>query len=182
MPDPMVHPETAGESPFAYGPWTWREPMRGEHFRRCSFCGSIHPEDLAAEASWRADWADRKYGWPHKFYVDIANRDPDALFVIGSTTSSSPPVTGPTWTAWEDLTADELAAAKRDGYGDGRYRTPTFVYLGKRPAHHAKFYTIHLRDADLDSAVKATIERVSGLAFEFLDDGRVSWRRASGVR
>ena len=32
-----------------WGGWSWREPRGAEHFRRCSFCGSIHPEDLAAE-------------------------------------------------------------------------------------------------------------------------------------
>jgi len=157
--------------------WSWREPERGEHFRRCSWCGSIHPEDLAAEPSWLPEWADQKYGWPHKFYVDVTNQDPERLYVIGSSWGPSVP-TGYTveWIAWDALTPDQLEVARRDGYFD-RDRTPSFVYFGTRPKHHAKFYTIHLSDPELDEAVKHTIEQRSGLAFDF-EDGRVRWRRA----
>lgn len=54
----------------AYGPATWMD--RGGK-QCCSWCGSMHPSDLAAalragEAS--GHWADFKYGWPHKWYVD----------------------------------------------------------------------------------------------------------------
>lgn len=39
--------------------------------RRCSYCGSVHPEELvkhilAGGAVGGSDW---KYGWPHKFYL-----------------------------------------------------------------------------------------------------------------
>lgn len=71
-----------------WGGWSWREPDRGEHFRRCSYCGAIHPEDLVAEPEWTPRWADPKYGWPHKFYVDVANREPEALFVTGGNTGA----------------------------------------------------------------------------------------------
>lgn len=39
--------------------------------RGCSYCGSMHPADLAAaiKAGAVASWADFKYGWPHKAYV-----------------------------------------------------------------------------------------------------------------
>lgn len=46
-------------------------------FRTCSYCGSIHPQDLlrvlaAGALMHGADW---KYGWPHKFYIeDVPNK------------------------------------------------------------------------------------------------------------
>lgn len=48
----------------------WRTREGGPH-RRCSYCGSLHPEDLMkvlGEGA-RLGGADWKYGWPHKFYV-----------------------------------------------------------------------------------------------------------------
>lgn len=176
MPDQNVHPE-AGQPPFNYGPWSWREPHRGEHFRRCSFCGSVNPDDLAAEPAWRAEWADRKYGWPHKFYVDIPNRDTARLYVLGSSSGPEPPMGCPGWIARADLTPEQAAAVEEGGFGDNDSRT--FFDFGRRPVHHAKFYSIHLRDADLDPAVKQLIEQRCGLVFDFLDGDRAAWRPAS---
>src|SRR5688572_16884730 len=36
----------------------------------CAYCGSLHPSEIAAlvRGGMRLDPADRKYGWPHKFY------------------------------------------------------------------------------------------------------------------
>lgn len=41
--------------------------------KRCSFCGSIHPKNLIElfEICDRAEFADRKYGYPHKIYIDF---------------------------------------------------------------------------------------------------------------
>jgi hypothetical protein len=46
--------------------------------RSCSYCGSIHPEDLLAYLATGgtlggADW---KYDWPHKFYLRDASQPP----------------------------------------------------------------------------------------------------------
>src|SRR5215469_3066734 len=153
-----LQPEVRGYDPAAdpvhgdgwnsaarWGGWSWREPRDGEWFRTCSFCGCIHPGDLAAvlkpagactvcgltgwEACFRgqkppwftqlpaagieamraghadeiaamearhephgydpgaayASWADRKYGWPHKFYVEnLRSREPGRLHVISA--------------------------------------------------------------------------------------------------
>lgn len=40
---------------------------------RCSYCGSIHPEDLItiATAPVTLEIADWKYGWPHKVYITL---------------------------------------------------------------------------------------------------------------
>lgn len=46
--------------------------QHGQPWRSCSYCGSIHPVDLLALGEIvTAAWADFKYGWPHKLYVDL---------------------------------------------------------------------------------------------------------------
>jgi hypothetical protein len=234
--DPAADPVhgSGWNSAARWGGWSWSEPARGEHFRRCSFCGSVHPEDLAAETpgtgtctvcgqqgweacfrgqehagikaavrdgkldvsaeerdrvlamadqhsydpgGWHASWADQKYGWPHKFYVDIPNRDAGALYVIGN--QYGPPREpesggGLEWVAWGDLSRAQRKIAKRDGYD--RDEHPNYVGFGTRPSHHAKFYTIHLADPAISQDVKDAIQAVSGLRFTFTDDGRVGWQ------
>lgn len=166
----LVHPDAA----FRSLSWSWSEPMHGEHFRRCSWCGSIHPDDLAAEPVWRADWADRKYGYPHKFYVDMPNRDPDALFAVstfsGSGATAAP--AGEGWVAVAGLTDEQRATVDRDRMLSDHTR---YVQFGTRPNHFGKFYTTHLADPAISAEVKDLIERRSGLVFTF-DGGRVSWR------
>lgn len=180
MVDQTVHPEAE-----RVGGWEWSEPSRGEHFRRCGYCSSIHPEDLAAEPEWRADWADRKYGWPHKFYVNVANRTPGALFVCsclynhpGPPPDDCPPPIGSHWVAIKDLTAEQRAIAERDHTLRPGLDPPAYLAFGTRLHHFGKFYTIHLSDEGLDPGVKQAIEQRSGLAFTFHDNGFVSWGRA----
>jgi hypothetical protein len=162
--------------------WTWREPAHGEHFRRCSWCGSVHPDDLAAETDWRASWADRKYGWPHKFYVDILNRDPEALFVVSSTSGGGEQGKANAirdgYILLEDLSPADWEIIARDGYkwdmtGEG-YR-PHGVKFGTRRVHHAKFYSVHAADPSISDETKAAIASRSGLLFEFTEDGRIRW-------
>jgi hypothetical protein len=48
----------------------------GTAWRTCSYCGSIHPADLLARTDVvRVEWADLKYGWPHKLYIDLPKGD-----------------------------------------------------------------------------------------------------------
>lgn len=164
--------------------WTWLPPLRGEHFRRCSYCGSIHPVDLAAdidsikpigilsEHAGRdiyVDWSDRKYGWPHKFYVDMPNKGPDAIFVLGSSNSAYSDMK-----AWADLTREEKIVVRRDG---SYHKDPEKYWycLGTRAVHHGKFYSVHLNDASVDDLTKHKIAKLSGLKFTWLPDGRVKW-------
>ncbi len=177
MTDQSVHPE-AGAPPFRFDPWSWRDPHRGEHFRRCSFCGSVNPDDLAAEPTWRAEWADRKYGWPHKFYVNIPNRNPEALFVVSAINREPRDEERANWVSVADLTDEQRTWLVRDGWqrADEEPRYGWFMF-GTRPNHFGKFYTVHLRDAGLDPGVKQKIEQQSGLAFTFTGDA-VEWRRA----
>jgi hypothetical protein len=54
--------------------------VRDDGRRYCNWCGSLHPEDLAnliEKREARMHGADWKYGWPHKFYVDVKNPTPD---------------------------------------------------------------------------------------------------------
>lgn len=172
--DQTVHPDAD-----RWGGWSWREPSRGEHVRRCSYCGSVNPDDLAAEPTWRADWADRKYGWPHKFYVDIPNRNPEALFVVSSISRQPRDNEREGWVAVADLTDEQRGWLIRDGWQRADETGDRWVQFGTRPNHFGKFYSIHLRDAGLDPAVKQAIEQRCGLAFDFTDDGRVAWKLAT---
>lgn len=208
----------------------WREPRDGEHFRTCSYCGCIHPEDLAAEigpqgacsvcgqTGWEAcfrgqkppwfsqlpaaeiekmrfeaaneiaamearnephsydpgaayaSWADRKYGYPHKFYVEnLRSREPERLYVITASSASEPPQGGNyQWFRYEDLPAGAVTAGWRPG--DGKW-----FGLGTRETHHAKFYTDHLADPSVPDEAREKIHQACGLRFYFTDDGRMSW-------
>jgi hypothetical protein len=151
--------------------WSWREPAYGEHFRRCSWCGSMNPEDLAVEPT-TVKWADRKYGWPHKFYVDIPNRDPDRLYCVGSAHGPGAD-TEPGYIPYADLTVTQREAVKLTG---SRLDRRAGYMFGTKNAHHAKFYTAHLADATIPAKTRDRIERMCGLRFEFTDDGKVGWR------
>lgn len=207
----LVH----GTEAVRWGGWSWREPRRGHFYRTCSYCGCIHPEDLAAQPTggtrcltcgaegwegcwssqlttgrdhsydpggWHASWADRKYGWPHKFYVDLVNPNPDALFCIESgpiRDGKTPPNNDRMiYVAVTDLTDEQRAICEADGMLWSGSREDGYVGFGKRSVLHAKFYTRHLADTAISAETKATIERVSGLHFEF-DGTHVAWSKAS---
>lgn len=162
-PDP-VH----GTEADRWGGWHWRDPSRGEHFRTCSYCGSINPEDLAAETDWSPSWADQKYGYPHKVYASIPNRDPDVLFCIGAGKALS---NSPDWVAEDELTDEQRRIVLRDGM-----RTDHAGYLfGTRPTHHAKLYTVHLADPAIPAEARDKVQRASGLMFTF-EDGTIGWQ------
>lgn len=128
-----------------FGPTAWRAPLgdRGgpydENYRRCSFCGSIHPEDLASalEAGARMSLADKKYGYLHKFYVEMPNPKSGKECVVGSRSGPGLPKGG------EPIVG--VASA-----------TMT-----------AKFYTQHLHDLAPDAfdTLAKLILTASGIAF-----------------
>jgi hypothetical protein len=155
-----------------WGGWSWRKPSHGEHFRTCSYCGSIHPEDLANESGWAADWADRKYGWPHKFYVQVPNRAPGQRYVIGATSADQPHGDGTGWLPSSDVPDDVNSEGWRDLATSYRW-----VLIGTRATHHAKFYSVHLADPAIQALALDRIQAASGLRFRFAD-GRVSWAPA----
>lgn len=168
---PIVHPETSPDSPFVFDSWTWREPSKGEHFRRCSFCGSIHPEDLVNEQGWVPEWADRKYGYPHKFYVNLSNRDPERLFHV-STLYGEKGEVEKGYISSSDLSPRQVEAVKETGYEPEEGK---FYRFGTRTTHFAKFYTDHYMDPDLSAATTEEIMRRSGIKFSLSPEGKLSW-------
>lgn len=171
-----------------WGGWSWREPSHGQHYRTCSYCGSIHPDDLAAEPDWRAEWADAKYGWPHKFYVGIPNRTPEQKFIVAAHSVAREGPYAPGGERYEDVRErypqqpwirpseipDDVNTEGWQGLDD-RY---DYVQIGTRPVHRAKFYTTHLADSALGDEVRDRIQAVSGLRFRF-ENGRVGWEAYS---
>lgn len=146
--------------------WRDPEPPRGDEarpgrLRACSYCGSMHPADLAAAIAAGASlhWADRKYGWPHKAYADGVPNPHAGLPEItssGGGYGQPEPERGGTWTKRPDGRWNWLADPKP---------APALT--------HGKFYTEHLQDATPDE--RGVIERAMGLHFEFDGSGRVMW-------
>jgi hypothetical protein len=171
-----VHEAEIAASPWVNS-WAWDKPRSPEHFRCCNFCGSIHPEDLAAEPNWTAQWADRKYGWPHKFYVDIPDRDGKPDWLGGSNRDmTDEELARYGWKRVSELTRKERKILKRLGHDLKGPHADKVVGLGPRDVHHAKFYTEHFADPNISAVLIDRIQRRSGLLFEWHDDGNVSWR------
>jgi len=123
--------------------------------RNCSYCGSMHPADVAAaiKAGAKGEWADRKYGWPHKAYFeDIPN--PHAGMIEVRSSANFKPEDKPDWVQ-ED---------------EHHWREPGTPASEKT---YGKFYTVHLMDATPED--RDVIEAHLGLHFEFTDDGKVRW-------
>jgi hypothetical protein len=157
-----------------YGGWSWSEPRGGEHFRRCSFCGSIHPDDLVAEPLWAPEWADMKYGFPHKFYIHIPNRDPDRLCVVSGRSRFDEAVDRPRgYVPVGELTDEQRSICERERWS---IEPGHAVRFGTRPQHFGKFYTVHLADPAISDDVKEQVMAGSGLRLIFMD-GRVTWAR-----
>jgi hypothetical protein len=129
-------------------------PQTGRPFRTCSYCGSMHPEDLIAalRQGARLEGADWKYGWPHKFYVArIPNPREGQQIVTGEISEPGP-----------------------DGV-----RVSTPVYGIARPIHH-KWYNAHLGDEGYDDEAMAlllgTLTRFSGITWRRDEQGRIHWQ------
>lgn len=163
--------------------WVWRPPSGGDRespydypFRTCSYCGSMHPEDLyrAVLAGATLGGADWKYGWPHKFYVDLPN--PAAGQLRGGTSTT---IGG--WGSEVGMSLEALKA-KHPQYADwewterkeGGYRVTKF---SPAPAQtHAKFYNEHLKDLEAPAfqALARLIEERAKVRFTMLD-GRLRY-------
>lgn len=141
-------------------PWEESTPPdieKGEEYwtgriRACAYCGSMHPADIAnaIRAGAQGEWADRKYGWPHKaYFTNIPNPFAGMLEIRGSANFLCD--------GWCDM-------------GNGHSHAPA------EPAEEkmtGKFYSVHLLDACLED--RDIIEKHLGLHFVFRDDGGVSW-------
>ena len=155
---------------------SWGGMRSAREWWSCEYCGSMHPRELAAALRLGASvhWADFKYGWPHKLYVEHAPNRYEGHGEIrsGVTYCARPP-------------KDEIEAGKWERYQSGfdqntgeptfSYRTPLPPPTPSAATTWGKFYTLHLQDASPED--RAIIERHSGLTFEFLPDGRVKWQK-----
>lgn len=156
---PTCHDSDYQAKRFGSQSWEYRRPDSrnpdGEPFRRCSYCGSIHPEDLlnALSAGAQLGGSDWKYGWPHKFYVtNIPNENRDRQAEIGSTSY------------WDEKKGKSVTEPMYGTEGD----------------FHAKWYNQHLQDAGFDDeAREAFLKRLtdaSGIEWG-VTDGK-AWYRA----
>lgn len=61
------------QAPYRWGYGDENVPYeKREGKKHCRFCGSLHPHEVALllEAGAKIHFADWKYGWPHKAYLD----------------------------------------------------------------------------------------------------------------
>lgn len=80
-----------------FRPHSWRPPEAGlrsdgypgSTWRTCSYCGSIHPKDLieALKNGATLQGSDWKYGWPHKFYLNVPSPFVGQTVKIGTRSS-----------------------------------------------------------------------------------------------
>lgn len=136
-------------------------PEQVGRLRCCSWCGSMHPEDLAAalRAGATLHFADWKYGWPHKSYVEQ----------VPNPFAGMPEVrtTGGGWDA-----PDEDPGKVWKQLANGRWQwheTPKPADATTR----GKFYTEHLQDAGPADA--ETIQQAMKVRFTFDEVGKVTW-------
>jgi hypothetical protein len=149
-----------GAWPQPHLPLAWREPRvdleygQVPTFRTCSYCGSIHPADLAAaleSGAAKLGGSDWKYGWPHKFYVEgMPNLFEGAECRYG--TSSK----------WE-----------------GGVHTETPLIGKPTKTIHAKWYNEHLLDEGYGEAERGKLivllEEHAGILF-IVEGGRLQYR------
>ena|SRR5258708_4468102 len=182
MPDPPIRESDTERSSVHEASFELRHP---EHFRRCSWCGSVHPGDLLiARASGQIKHVDRsvdrKYGWPHKIYVDIADQLGQLDWLGGSSSDMSDEEMARYsresggWKRVGDLTPEERTAVGADRLG--RYKV---VGVGVRSVHHGKFYSVHTLEPFLDDQERDQLFAMVGYTFEWASespvDSRIRW-------
>lgn len=158
--------------PDGLAPWRDATPpdvMAGKStgsLRSCQFCGSMHPADLAAaiKAGATVEWADWKYGWPHKLYVNGVPNPHAGLDEARMTSNRD--FDGATRIALPRYS--ELTGKRVEDYVN-------FVKVEKAAATTwGKFYTVHLQDAAPED--REVIERAMGLRFTF-ESHLVKWEK-----
>ena len=189
MSETVVWPERPichGDAPqFSEGGVTWRPPMEGNHdspydypFRTCSYCGSMHPEDLlrVVAAGARLGGSDWKYGWPHKFYVEgIPNPAAGEGRKMGG-------VGGGRGKTLEEMQRDHpgmvnwRGSKERGWNADNISPAPQFT--------HAKWYNEHLLDLSPEAFAVVTPVLLEKAGIDFrVEDGRLRYRaRCAGYQ
>lgn len=136
--------------------------------RSCGYCGSMHPADVAEaiKAGAQGHFADFKYGWPHKVYLDNIPNPHAGLDEIRT---------------WSTSPSEGLVEKREPRYnprtGERVEDDVGYVKVTKAgKLTHGKFYTVHLLDATPED--REIIERHLGVRFAFKDDGQlVMWEK-----
>jgi hypothetical protein len=152
-------------------------------FRTCSYCGSIHPEDLieALRAGASLGGADWKYGWPHKFYVDkIPNPNVGQLVRRTSTSIAGAEPTAAereSMARWAKSPGSEVHVVA-NGFSphDGSPRYSLAVFEPDGATTHGKWYNEHLKDLEPEAfAELATLlQQRAGIGF-IMENGKLKF-------
>lgn len=144
----------------------WREAIppatsgssRTGYLRSCSYCGSMHPTDVAnaIKAGATGSWADKKYGWPHKAYFEGVPNPHAGLLEVRGSANYKPE--GEHYKDWVQC-------------GNHWHEQPRPA----GPTTSGKFYSVHLMDATPEE--RDIIETHLGLSFDFKNDGKVTWNK-----
>lgn len=148
-----------------------------EPFRRCSYCGSMHPLDMLKFAydsklmdMTGSDW---KYGWPHKFYLNVPNPDAGKMVNVGSYHGGADSL---------HKTETEMMAAHP---GLTNWRKSNHGWKADRiapdgPSVHAKFYSDHLSDLTPEEFSALSDLLLAHVQIDFrMQDGKLAYRAPS---
>src|ERR1051326_7382781 len=106
--------------------------------KECSHCGSLSVEDaikFLQTPGTQFSGSDWKYGWPHKFYIEVPNPDSDELVELGSRTPE--PDTPVDKLKWRCYAHGSTPCACPKERATGYYYEPI---MGHRKILHYKFY------------------------------------------
>lgn len=158
------------------GPIRWIEDEAApgkSPLRKCSYCGSLHPQDLLTAllsgASLEASgW---KYGWPHKFYVRGIPNPAEGLLAMSEGGTAEPNSSRLAQIA-ATLPVGHKLETEAGPYGGIRYT----IYRPQGPTTHGKWYSEHFMDLSREAfdAIAPHFEKL-GTYFTMEPDGHVKW-------
>jgi hypothetical protein len=146
----------------------------------CNYCGSITVaraiEGLKTPGT-RFSGTDHKYGWPHKFQIDIPNPNPEALVPCGLTSTDSrgqsvnKDTPGAYFTPFDRKLTPEVALSVG---ASGYWFLPV---MGRFPRVYGKFYNAHLKQVTPEQFAEfdALSRRIFGVAW-MMEGNKLAYR------
>lgn len=151
-------------------------------FRTCSYCGSIHPEDLlkAIEGGARLGGSDWKYGWPHKFYVHEIPNSQQGNLVTRMSGSGMLPLTDEEREKHQRF----LKPGGKVEFTEDADRWRVRVLEPDGPTTHGKWYNVHLHDLSPEAFAKlaTVLEQRAGIKFVLEGEKLTYWAPRSGYQ